>query len=59
MKIWTKCLRNDVEYKTLNVANTHTCTDVIHMLLNKFKLKNRDPNIYYLTMEITIKKSGK
>ena len=49
----------DIEYKTLRISNNTTCKDVIHTLLTRYRMKHRDPNLFYLTMEITVRKIGK
>ena len=58
LKIYARCLRSDIEYKTLNVNHTTTCRDLIVMLLSKFRMKHRDPKLFYLTMDIYIKRTG-
>ena len=54
-----RCLRSDIEYKTLIVNNTTTCRDLIVMLLSKYRMRHRDPKLFYLTMDIYIKRTGK
>ncbi|CAG0884650.1 unnamed protein product [Darwinula stevensoni] len=58
MKIYAKCLRPDIEYKTLSISYQTTCRELIHTLLSKYKMKHRDPNLFYLTMEVLIRKTG-
>jgi len=58
IKIFAKCLRSDIEYKTLSVSRHTTSTEVIWMLLSKFKMKHRDPKLFYLTMDIGIISHG-
>lgn len=57
--MYTKCLRSDLEYKTLGLSYTTTCTEVISILLSKYRMRHRDPNLFYMTMEITLRKIGK
>jgi len=54
IKIYAKCLRSDIEYKTLSISHQTTSTDVIWMLLSKYKMRHRDPKLFFLTMEIGI-----
>lgn len=54
IKIYAKCLRSDIEYKTLSISHRTTSTEVIWMLLSKYKMRHRDPKLFYLTMEIGV-----
>ena len=58
MKIYCRCLRPDIEYKTLVINYQTTCKELIVLLLNKAKMKHRDPKLFYLTMEVGVRKSG-
>lgn len=58
MKIYCRCLRPDIEYKTLVINYQTSCKELIMMLLNKAKMKHRDPKLFYLTMEVGVRKSG-
>ena len=58
IKVFAKCLRADIEYKTLNVSHQTDCRELIWQLLGKYKMKHRDPNLFYLTMDISIKRTG-
>ena len=55
---FSRCLRSDIEYKTLIVNNQTTCRDLIWMLLSKYRMRHRDPKLFYLTMDIYIKRTG-
>lgn len=54
IKIYAKCLRADIEYKTLSISRNTTSAEVIWMLLSKFKMRHRDPKLFYLTMDIGV-----
>ena len=54
IKIYARCLRADIEYKTLSISHRTTSTEVIWMLLSKYKMRHRDPKLFYLTMEIGV-----
>ena len=58
MKIFTRVLVPDVEYKTLSISRTTSCREVIYMLLAKFRLRNRDPNLFFLTIDVWMRKTG-
>ena len=59
VKVYARCLRPDIEYKTLVISYQTTCKEMVMMLLNKAKMKHRDPKLFYLTMEVGVRKSGK
>ena len=54
IKIYARCLRSDIEYKTLSISHRTSSTEVIWMLLSKYKMRHRDPKLFYLTMEIGV-----
>ncbi|BES89007.1 Ras association (RalGDS/AF-6) domain [Nesidiocoris tenuis] len=58
IKVFAKCLRPDIEYKTLGITYQTTCREVVQSLLNKYRMRHRDPNLFYLTMEVTIRRAG-
>ncbi|XP_028966519.1 uncharacterized protein LOC100901866 [Galendromus occidentalis] len=58
VKVYARVLCSDIEYKTLCIDGTTSAQQVIMMLLQKFKMKHRDPNLYYLTMEVWMRSTG-
>ena len=52
IKIYARCLRADIEYKTMIVGASTTSRELIWQLLSKFRMKHRDPKLFYLTMDI-------
>lgn len=58
IKVYAKCLRPDIEYKTLSITFQTTCKEVVSTLLGKYKMKHRDPKLFYLSMEVTVRKAG-
>lgn len=58
IKVYAKCLRSDIEYKTLGITYQTTCREVVTTLLKKFRMRHRDPNLFYLTMEVTVRTAG-
>ena len=58
IKVYARCLRSDIEYKTLSVSPQTTARELIWLLLAKFRMKHRDPNLFYLTMDISIRRTG-
>ena len=59
IKVFASCLKSDIEYKTLSVGVNTTAGDVIWQLLSKFRMKHRDPKLFFLTMEVVIQKPGR
>jgi hypothetical protein len=58
LKVYARCLRSDIEYKTLIVNNQTTCKGLIWMLLSKYRMRHRDAKLFFLTMDIYIKRTG-
>ncbi|KAF4517212.1 hypothetical protein B566_EDAN005266 [Ephemera danica] len=57
IKVYARCLRPDIEYKTLSISFSSTSRDVVQSLLNKYRMRHRDPNLFYLTMEVAVRKA--
>jgi len=57
LKIYASCLRPDIEYKTLSVSYQARSRELIWQLLGKYKMKHRDPKLFYLSMEVVISKA--
>ena len=58
IKVYARCLRSDIEYKTMSVDMSTTSKQVILNLLNKFKMKHRDPKLFYLSMDVSLELTG-
>ncbi|XP_071534794.1 uncharacterized protein [Panulirus ornatus] len=58
VKVYLRSLRPDIEYKTVSLSSTTTCRQLIIMLLAKFRLRHRDPNLFFLTMEVVVRTPG-
>lgn len=58
IKVYASCLRSDIEYKTLSITYKTSSKELIWMLLSKYKMKHRDPKLFYLTMDINIRRTG-
>ena len=58
MKVDAKCLGKDIEYKTVAVGESMTSRELVWMLLTKCRMKHKDPKLFYLTMDVTVKKTG-
>ncbi|XP_045619963.2 uncharacterized protein [Procambarus clarkii] len=56
IRVFAKCLRSDIEYKTISVSARATCREVVALLLSKYRMRHRDPNLFYLTMEVTVRR---
>ena len=59
IKVYASCLRADLEYKTLSVGAATTASEIIWQLLAKFRMKYRDPKLFFLTMEVVIPRPGR
>ncbi|XP_071442377.1 uncharacterized protein rau [Hetaerina americana] len=55
IKVYARCLRPDIEYKTLGVTFDTTSRQVVSALLGKYRMRHRDPNLFYLTMEVGVR----
>lgn len=58
VKVYLRSLRPDIEYKTVSLSSSTTCRQLILMLLAKFRLRHRDPNLFYVTMEVVVRGPG-
>lgn len=58
VKVYASVLRSDIEYKTLSLSPRTTSRELISAVLNKYRMKHRDPNLFYLTMEVGVRKTG-
>nr|XP_027233427.1 uncharacterized protein LOC113824839 [Penaeus vannamei] len=58
VRVWVRCLMQEMEYKTVCISYTTTCRDLVQSILSKFRMKHRDPNLFFLTMEVTVRKTG-
>lgn len=58
VKIYCRVLDADTEYKTLSITKSTTCREVIRLLLAKLRIKDRNPNLFYLTIDVVIKNPG-
>ncbi|KAK3931371.1 Ras-associating and dilute domain-containing protein, partial [Frankliniella fusca] len=58
VKVYARCLRPDIEYKTLGITFQTTCREVVEALLSKYRMRHRDPNLFFLTMEVTVRRAG-
>ena len=54
IKVYATCLRPHLTYKTVMITPHTTSKHVILGLLSRFRMKHRDPKLFYLTMEVTI-----
>ncbi|KAK0086768.1 hypothetical protein PV325_002545 [Microctonus aethiopoides] len=58
IKVYANCLRSDIEYKTLSITYETTCHQVVQNLLNKYRMRHRDPKLFYMTMEVTVRRAN-
>jgi len=57
IRVYANCLRPHLAYKTIMISVDTTSREVITGLLARFRMRHRDPNLYYLTMEVTVNSS--
>ncbi|KAB7506377.1 hypothetical protein Anas_12640 [Armadillidium nasatum] len=55
VKIYLRRLRSDMEYKTVSLSLQTTCKELVVILLTKFRLRHRDPNLFFVLMEVTVR----
>lgn len=58
IKVYTNCLKIDIEYKTLGIQWDTTSKEVIGQLLRRLKMRHRDPRLFYLSMEVAVRRAG-
>ena len=58
IKVYAKCLGPDIEYKTVSVSPGVSSRQLVCLLLSKYRMKHRDPKLFYLTMDVTIRRTG-
>ncbi|XP_059221000.1 uncharacterized protein LOC106088403 [Stomoxys calcitrans] len=58
IKVFTSCLKIDIEYKTLGIQWDTTSKEVIAQLLRRLKMRHRDPRLFYLSMEVSVRRAG-
>ncbi|XP_050741274.1 uncharacterized protein LOC108034258 isoform X1 [Drosophila biarmipes] len=58
IKVYTNCLKIDIEYKTLGIQWDTTSKEVIGQLLRRLKMRHRDPKLFYLSMEVAVRRAG-
>lgn len=58
IKVYTNCLKIDIEYKTLGIQWDTTSKEVITQLLRRLKMRHRDPRLFYLSMEVALRRAG-
>lgn len=47
-----------MEYKTVRLSSEATCRQLVLTLLAKFRLRHRDPNLFFITMEVVVRAPG-
>lgn len=58
VRIHLRQLRPDIEYKTLRLDAETSCRQLIEHLLQKLRLKHRDPNLFAVVLEAAVKGPG-
>uniref|UniRef100_A0A1B0DLR9 Ras-associating domain-containing protein n=2 Tax=Phlebotomus papatasi TaxID=29031 RepID=A0A1B0DLR9_PHLPP len=58
IKIFTTCLKIDIEYKTLGIQWDTTSREIVSQVLRRCKIRHKDPRLFYLSMEVTVRRAG-
>ena len=58
VRIHLRELRPDIEYKTLKLDTETSCRQLIEHLLQKLRLKHRDPNLFVVVLEVEVRGPG-
>ena len=59
IKVYATCLRPHLSYKTVVITPHTTSKQVILGLLGRFRMRHRDPNLFHLTMEVTVEQGAR
>lgn len=51
-------MKPDIKYTTMSLSSSTTCRELVVMLLAKFRLRHRDPNLFYVRMEVVVRSPG-
>ena len=54
IRVFAECLWPHLAYKTVIVSPQTTARQVVVGLLGRYRSKHRDPNLFYLTMEVSM-----
>lgn len=57
LKVYTACLKLDIEYKTLAVSWDSTARQIVTQVLRRCKMRHRDPRLFFLSMEVRIRRA--
>ncbi|XP_042861634.1 uncharacterized protein LOC122246902 [Penaeus japonicus] len=58
VKVYMRNMKPDIKYTTMSLSSSTTCRELILMLLAKFRLRHRDPNLFYVRMEVVVRSPG-
>lgn len=58
VKVYARVVCSDIEYKMFRISSNMTCRNLIELVLKKCKVKNKDPNLFFVTMEVAVRKRG-
>ncbi|GAB0096018.1 uncharacterized protein DMENIID0001_114660 [Sergentomyia squamirostris] len=58
IKIFTTCLKIDIEYKTLGIQWDTTSREIVTQVLRRCKIRHKDPRLFYLSMEVMVRRAG-
>ena len=52
IKIYSLCLGSEMKYKSLKISSDTTVKEVVLNVLQKYRMLDKDPNLFYLTLEL-------
>ncbi|XP_063589548.1 uncharacterized protein LOC134766558 [Penaeus indicus] len=58
VKVYMRNMKPDIKYTTMSLSSSTTCRELVVMLLAKFRLRHRDPNLFYVRMEVVVRSPG-
>ncbi|KAI6241465.1 Ras association domain protein [Aphelenchoides fujianensis] len=58
LRVFTGNIKAETDFKTVKISTHTSALSVIEMMLSKFRLAHRDPNLFRICMEITTRHLG-
>ena len=52
IKIYSFCLGSEIKYKSLKISSDTTVKEVVLSVIKKYRMLDKDPNLFYLTLEL-------
>ncbi|VDM95746.1 unnamed protein product [Thelazia callipaeda] len=58
LRIYTGDIKEDTDYKTLKISTSHTVKNIVDIILMKFRISCKDPNLFEIIMEVWTRYHG-